>query len=61
MKMKRCLTLCGKTKYVKGKNGRPIVAARIGDNGNADRDEPEGIQCWNYFLVMVKSFWITLA
>lgn len=31
MKMKRCLTLCGKTKYVKGKNGRPIVAARIGN------------------------------
>lgn len=31
MKMKRCLTLCGKAKYVKGKNGRPIVAARIGN------------------------------
>ena len=29
--MKRCLTLCGKAKYVKGKNGRPIVAARIGN------------------------------
>lgn len=31
MKMKRCLTLCGKATYVKGKNGRPIVAARIGN------------------------------
>ena len=31
MKMKRCFTLCGKAKYVKGKNGRPIVAARIGN------------------------------
>ena len=24
MKMKRCLTLCGKATYVKGKNGRPF-------------------------------------